>query len=448
MAPEETSGSATTHGRRASPAGPPPRSADRAEVDRSVDHLFRSQAARIVATLTRIFGIDHLELAEDVVQEALYKALRQWPYRGAPANPTAWITRVARNLALDALRRQGTWRSKEAALLHALPTVDRADPASELERERLDDQLAMVFACCHPSLARPSRIALTLKVASGFGVREIARALLVSEATVAQRVVRAKRRLRENRGDFGVPAAGELPRRLDSVLEVLYLMFNEGYASHEGEDLIRTELCHEARRLADLAAAHPATDLPETHALAALLHFQASRLPTRVDADGDLLLLVDQDRSRWDRRAMRLGSAALRRSARGERLTAYHLEAEISACHALAPDFGSTDWARILDCYDQLLGLKPSPIVAVNRLVPLARVRGARTALDAADALMKQPSLARYYPAWTTRAELLAQLGRLDEARVDLATALECATNRTVRRHLEKRQRELAAARR
>jgi RNA polymerase sigma-70 factor (ECF subfamily) len=270
---------------------------ERPQVGELVDHLFRQRARQMVAHLTRAFGPEHLELAEEVVQDALVKALQQWPFHGVPENPGGWLLRVARNGALDRLRRHAVLREKEAEICRTLdPGHESDEPA--FEQKLRDDELRMIFLCCHPVLGREARVVLSLKVASGFSVREIARAFLAEEATIAQRLVRAKRQLRDSRVSLEVPRGAELGTRLESVLEVIYLLFNEGYAAHAGENLVRFDLCEEARRLGRLVAAFPATRAPRVDALVALMAFQAARLPARVDAAGEMVLLEDQDRAR------------------------------------------------------------------------------------------------------------------------------------------------------
>src|SRR5215203_1725825 len=268
-------------------------------VPQVVDHLFRHQAGQVVSTLTRILGPEHLDLAEDVVQETLIKALKVWPYQGIPDNPAAWIMRVAKNGALDALRRERTLLDKqdEIARLSEYSPVQEDNIDLDGDTALWDDQLGMMFMCCHPSLSRPARVALTLKTLGGFGVPEIARAFLAEETTIAQRLVRAKRTLREMRIPFEVPEPERLPERLDSVLEVLYLLFNEGYSAHSGAELVRQDLCAEAIRLTSLLVQHPAGDVPRVHALLALMLMQVSRLPARTDDAGNILLLREQDRS-------------------------------------------------------------------------------------------------------------------------------------------------------
>jgi RNA polymerase sigma-70 factor, ECF subfamily len=311
-----------------------------------VDHLFRSRAGRMVAWLTHVFGPEHLELAEEVVQDALVKALQQWPYSGVPDNPGAWLLRVARNGALDVLRRHSAFRAREHAIVAELTSVaDNGEPGAWAVE---DDELRMVFMCCHPSLPPDARVALSLKTVGGFNVSEIARAFLVSGAVVAQRLVRAKRTLRERGVGLELPHGSQLRERLESVLEVIYLMFNEGYNAHSGDHLIRLDLCGEALRLGRLVADSEAVATPAVHALVALMAFQAARLPARIDGAGELVLLENQDRSLWDRRLVALGFEHLDRSAEGTEMTPYHVQAAIAAVHAGAATPAETRWTEIL----------------------------------------------------------------------------------------------------
>ncbi|NIR51340.1 sigma-70 family RNA polymerase sigma factor, partial [candidate division KSB1 bacterium] len=350
---------------------------EKQDVTHLVEHLFRHQSAQVVSTLTRYFGVDNLDLIEDVVQETLLKALKQWVFGGVPKNPAGWLLQTAKNQAIDVLRRRSAFRTKQKQLAdhieHATPEMDEA---VHLNHELEDDQLRMMFTCCHPVLSREARVALTLKILCGFSVVEIARAFLTQEATIAQRLVRAKRKIREDNLFLTFPEFELSNERLDSVLEVLYLFFNEGYKAHQGEDLIRQDLCYEAIRLTSLLAAHPKGDLPKVHALLALMLLQGTRLPTRLDSDGNLLLLKEQDRSKWDRDMIQLGLHHLEKSASGEFLSEYHLQAGIAACHATASDYDSTDWHRILTYYDELIRLSHSPVVALNRAVALSMVDG------------------------------------------------------------------------
>ena len=388
------------------------------EVRRSVDHLFRRQAGQMVATLARIFGLRHLDAVEDSVQDALVQALKRWPFSGMPERPEAWLMRVARNRMVDRLRRGGVWEEKRQRLGQDAAQADGGSDAHAawFVGELADDQLRMIFACCHPAIPRAGQLALTLKTVGGFSVAEIGRAFLTRETTIAQRLVRAKQRLRDRGVRLEVPAPAELPERLDAVLEAIYLMFNEGYGAAAGSELVRTDLCFEAIRLLELLAAHSGTGLPRTHALAALACFQASRLDQRVDAAGEILLLSEQDRSRWDRRLIAAGVEHLRRSAHGKEVSTYHLEAEIASCHTLAPSWSATDWHRILRAYDELLGRVSSPVAAVNRAVALAEVEGPEAALTALEPLAKMRGLEDYCPYWTTRGEMLRRAGRYDEA--------------------------------
>ena len=377
-----------------------------------VDHLFRTHAGEMVAWLTRAFGSAHLNLAEEVVQDALIKALQQWPFSGIPDNPSGWLYRVARNQALDVLRRDASFRDRAGEIAADIVRSAELRQDAGLHRTAIrDDELRLVFLCCHPALSEEARVALSLKTAGGFSTAEIARAFLVSEPTIAQRIVRAKRVLRDEQVPFIIPSGRELQARLDSVLQVVYLMFNEGYSAHAGEELIREDLCREALRLARLVAGVPDTSAPIAHALAALLAFQAARIPARVDASGEMVLLEDQDRRLWNPALVALGFAHLERSAAGERMTAYHLQAAIAAVHARSRDADSTDWPAILGLYDELLAMNPSPIVALNRVVALSRVAGTRAALQALAELEANPSLAGYYLLPAVKAALLQDIG-------------------------------------
>jgi RNA polymerase sigma-70 factor (ECF subfamily) len=412
------------------------------DLDSLVGHLFRHESSALVARLTRAFGAEHLQLAEDVVQDALLTALRLWPYRGIPDEPSAWLWRVARNRALDALRRDASWRSREDAVARSLEALGPSPPLGERAGPLADDELALVFLCCHPALPRDAQVALTLKTAAGFGTAEIARAFLEPEPTVAQRLVRAKRRLRELAEPFAVPAGEELAARLDAVLEVLYLIFNEGYATHRGEEPVRADLCAEALRLVELLADHGRTAEPRVHALAALFCFQAARLPARAARAGEVLVLDDQDRTRWDPQVIRRGLEHLERAASGTELSAYHLQAELASCYVLAPTLAAIDWCRICELYDELLRVAPSPVVALNRAVALARWQGAERGLRELERLRGAPVLQHYCPFWVAYGELLQRAGAADAARDAWRRAIELAESPPLRRRLERRSRE------
>lgn len=412
------------------------------ELHKLVAHLFRHKSGQLVSTLTRIFGLEHLGLAEDVVQETLLKALQLWPYRGIPANPGAWLLRTARNHALDILRREAAFRDKQQEILQRMQedsAPHEQNGTAYLPAEIHDDQLRMMFACCHPILPRHSQIALTLKTLCGFSVNEIARAFLCGEKTIAQRLVRAKRAIRQSGVRFDVPAGAELPARLDAVLETLYLLFSEGHNAHFGEDLIRQELCAEAIRLTKLLAEHPAGNQPKVHALLALMCLQASRLPARTDPEGELLLLAEQDRSLWHRELMHQGLRHLAASAAGDELTEFHLQAGIAACHAMASSYEETDWQRILSLYDQLMALNRSPIIALNRAVALSMVHGPKAAIAALRKIADLPSLQSYALLPATFGDLHYQLGEHEVAASYYRRAIKLAGTSPERRFLRKR---------
>jgi RNA polymerase sigma-70 factor, ECF subfamily len=407
-----------------------------------VDHLFRHQAGKMVSTLTRIFGAEHLELAEEVVQEAMMKALQVWSYRGIPENPAAWLVQVARNRALDLLRRETNLRNKSEELLHAFSAQeDYANRKTEtaFASELLDDELGMIFMACHPAISREGRVALTLKTVGGFGVSEIARAFLSKEATIAQRLVRAKRQIRESGITFELPSAREMSARLDSVLEVLYLLFNEGYTAHRGENLVRADLCEEAIRLCKLVVGHKATALPKSEALLALMYFQAARLTARIGDGGEIFLLGEQDRSLWNRNLIAHGFMHLDRSAEGDEFSEYHLQAGIAACHAAAASYELTDWAEIVRLYDQLLAINPSPVVALNRAVALAKYQGAEAGIRALEEISEHPALSHYYLLPATLGELWTELGEREKAAAHYRKALDLPCSEPERRFLNKR---------
>jgi RNA polymerase sigma-70 factor, ECF subfamily len=406
-----------------------------------VDHLFRSRAGQMVAYLTRSLGPQYLDLAEEVVQEALLKALQIWPYSGVPKNPSGWLFRVARNAALDALRHKSMVEQKAASVAAAeFNKVSASDSPDEAESEEQlrDDELRMVLMCCHPALPRDARVALSLKTVGGFSTREIARAFLSEESAIAQKLVRAKRQIRKEGIAFELPKEEELVLRLDSALEVIYLMFNEGYAAQSGENLIRQELCGEALRVARLLAASSVAT-PEMHALVALMAFQAARSPARVDSQGDLVLLEDQDRSAWDTKLVALGFQHFSQSAEGHQLSAYHLQAAIAAIHARAKSTANTDWQMILDLYTQLLNLSPSPVVALNRIVAVAKVSGTQQALSELHALAKEDSLQNYYLFPAVEGSLLLEAGDKDGAARSFRRALELPCSDPEKRFLKRK---------
>lgn len=390
------------------------------------EDLFRREGARLVATLAAHLGTHRLQLAEDVVQEALVRALQTWPYRGIPENPAAWLTQAAKNLAIDALRREQNWYRKEAAItLEQQEWLTRSEP--EDQHEIHDDSLRMLFVCFHPQISIEAQLALALRTVCGLSPAEIGAAFLISEAAIAKRLTRARQLIRDLQLPFAVPEAAELPERLDGVLTALYLLFNEGYKASSGDRLIRGELCHEAMRLTRLLVEQPSTSRPDTKALLALMCLNAARLPARVNAAGEIVRLRDQDRSLWDADLIKEGVLTLGSAASGESISAYHLEAGITACHCLATNEASTDWKRILDLYDQLLLLKPTPIVAMNRSVAIARIFGQQAGLEALANIRDQTSLQGSHLYHAIRASFLVDIGRSDEARLAYQIAAELA---------------------
>ncbi len=407
-----------------------------------VDHLFRKQAGQMIATLTRTLGSRHLTLAEDAVQDALVTAMQQWPFRGVPDQPEAWLFQVARNRALDRLRHGKMAAGKEPAIAREAATVEspNAEPLLRGELPPLDDdQLGLLFLTCHPTLPPDARVALALKLVGGFSVGEIARAFLAQESTIAQRLVRAKRLLRDQNVSFGMPPPSELPERRDSVLDALYLMFNEGYAATSGDQLVLGDVAAESIRLARMTAMHPATAAPHAWALLALMYLHAARFPARVDSDGTLFLMREQDRSRWDHGMIAEGMRAIDRASAGDRLTACHLEAGIAACHAAAASWEATDWPQIVELYDQLFALTGSPVVAMNRAIAVSRVDGPLSGLAALDAIANLQALDRYPVLPAIQAELWREAGDVDRAIERYRAALGLARSAPEQRWLTAR---------
>lgn len=403
-----------------------------AEVPRLTEHLFRQEAGKLVSILTGIYGIERLQLAEDAVQESLVRALQTWPFYGVPENPAAWLMQTARHYALDVIRREKNFRAKEPAIIASVSAgqimteTDGGEPA-RFDDEIKDDRLRLMFACCHPLIAPEAQTALALKTLCGFSPAEIANAFLTTEAAIAKRLTRARQKIRELEIPFEIPTGAELFTRLDGVLQILYLLFNEGYKASGGESLVRKELCDEAIQLAVLLAGHPATAQPRVHALAALMLLNASRLPARVDAQGNFLRLKDQDRSLWNQTMIARGLLHLAESADGEELTEYHLQAGIAACHATAADDASTNWPRILAHYDHWTTMNDSLVIVLNRAVALAKVDGAQAGIDAVEAIRHQPPMRDYYLVHSVLGEFEAQLNRFQTAADHFRRALQLA---------------------
>ncbi|HWF18358.1 MAG TPA: DUF6596 domain-containing protein [Verrucomicrobiae bacterium] len=389
-----------------------------------------------------MFGIEHIQLAEDVIQEALVRALQTWPYYGIPKNPSAWLMRVARNLALDVVRRQKTFRDKEAEIIGQ--TEDGSFSSDEpvfSEHEMKDDVLRMMFVCCHPVIPREAQVALALKTLCGFNTAEISKAFLTTEAATAKRLVRAGQKIREARVPFEIPAGAESSQRLDAVLQTLYLLFNEGYKASSGSKLVREELCKEAIRLASLLAEHPVGNRPQTHALLALMFLNTARLRGRMDDEGNLLRLKEQDRGRWDQTLIARGIFHLAQSASGEEISEYHLQAGIAAVHCAAKDYESTDWPQILSLYDRLIEFDDSPVVALNRAVALAKVHGAQAGLDAIAAIPDREKLEEYYLLYAVLGEFATQLNDQQSAAAHFQKSLQLAELKSEKAFLEHRLR-------
>jgi len=407
------------------------------------EHLFRRESGRLVAALVRIFGVHNLALAEDVVQDAFCRALEVWKVRGVPDNPAAWLMSVAKHRALDIVRKEKTAQTFAGELSRVLesewtlvPTIEEAFAGSTIR----DEQLRMMFSCCDPRLPEEVQVALVLNILCGFGASEIANAFLTSRAAMEKRISRGKKSLASSRRLFDL-ADAEFGPRLSAVRRALYLLFNEGYHGASAQAAVRTDLCREAILLTTLLLESPQTAVPETQALAALMHLQAAKLLARVDADGDLNPLVEQDRSRWDAQLVEQGLDLLDRSAAGSVISAYHVEAAIAAVHATARSVDETNWNEIVNLYDRLMAIAPSPIVALNRAIAVAQRDGPECGIDALQAISGPARLRRYpfYPA--AFGELELRRGNSDAARQHFASALRLARNDAERRFLERRVR-------
>jgi RNA polymerase sigma factor (sigma-70 family) len=399
------------------------------DVRRVVDAVWRMESAKLIAALARVTG--DVGLAEELAQDALVAALERWPESGVPDKPGAWLMATAKHRAIDTFRRSERLTRKTAELGRELEQQEAEEPdwAAQLDEVVEDDLLRLVFIACHPVLAREARVALTLRLIGGLTTDEIARAFLVAEPTVAQRIVRAKRTLSAARVPFEVPTGPNFTARLSSVLEVIYLVFNEGYAATAGEEWTRPTLCQEALRLGRILAELTPGE-SEVHGLVALMEIQASRLPARIGPLGEPVLLPDQDRSRWDRVLIGRGLAALQRAERaGGALGPYALQAAIAACHTRARTVEDTDWARIAAVYEALAELTPSPVVELNRAMAVSRAYGPAEGLELIDALTDVPALRGYHLLPSARGDLLVQLGRLAEARGEFQRAASLTRN-------------------
>jgi len=405
------------------------------------EHFFRHEFGRIVATLTRLFGVGNLALAEDVTQDAFCRAMETWKLRGLPKNPSAWLMATAKNRALDILRRERTARMSEPALARFLesewtlvPTVEEVFSAYAVK----DSQLRMMFSCCHPRLSEEAQIALVLHILCGFNVKEIAQAFVSSHAAIEKRITRGKKILAESTKLFDL-ADADLPSRLSSVLQALYLLFNEGYHGSSPEAAVRMELCQEAIRLMNLLIEQPSLAIPQSYALAALMYLNAARLPTRLDGSGNLVSFFEQDRSLWDHTLIAEGQALLNLSASGTELTKYHIEAAIASMHTSAARSEDTDWKQIVSLYDMLMALHPSPVIALNRAIAIAQLDGPERGLQEIRVIHDLHRLSSYpfYPA--TLGELEFRRGNYPVAKAHFTIALSLARNPMERNFLQRR---------
>ncbi len=408
------------------------------DIHRTIDAVWRIESAKLIAGLARI--VRDVGIAEDLAQDALVAALEQWPAAGIPDNPGAWLMGTAKHRAIDVLRRRALLDRKHEELGRDLEERQEApDMAAAIDDDIGDDLLRLVFTACHPVLSTEARVALTLRLLGGLTTEEIARAFLTPEATVAQRIVRAKRTLADAKVPFEVPRGADRAARLSSVLEVIYLIFNEGYSATAGEDWVRPELCNDALRLGRILAELMPHE-PEVHGLLALMEIQASRLRARVGPNGEPVLLLDQDRGRWDQLLIRRGLNALKRT--GNTRGPYVVQAEIAACHGRARTAEATDWKRIASLYDELAELVPSPVIELNRAVAVAMAFGPAAGLSIVDELTSEPSLKSYHLLPSVRADFLIKLGRNDEARQELERAASMTRNARERELLLERARK------
>jgi RNA polymerase sigma factor (sigma-70 family) len=415
---------------------------DSQKVSQLADHLFRHEAGKLVAVLTRIFGLNNLSMAEDVVQDAFAKALQDWMFR-IPDNPSAWLMQTAKNKAIDLIRKeryQQKFSAEHTYLLQSEYTASQTVNQLFLEHEIQDSQLRMIFACCHPALGEEEQILITLKTCSGFGIEEAANALMMQYEAAKKRLQRARATIIERNIAFEIPSGASLGHRLDNVLRILYLMFSEGYKRSTDDSVIRKDICEEAMRLTLLLCEHALTQLPQTQALLALMCFQAARFDARLNGDGEIVLLEDQDRSKWDQRLVAIGLRYLNQSAVGASVTEYHLQAAIAYTHLQAASLAETDWTLIHVLYTQLAERNPSPVILLNMAIVQSKISNPRLALEQLYAIPKiETLLGQQYLFAATFAELHGTLGEWGQARAFLEKALALAPTVAERRLMERK---------
>ena len=413
------------------------------EINQLVDHFFRHESGKMVSVLTKIFGSQNLDLAEDVVQDSLIEAISQWQYKGVPENPSAWLFRVAKNKALNILNREKYKREYSSDAAHFLQSEWTAEPAlNQLfsEAEIQDDQLRMIFTCCHPAISTDSQIALALKTLCGFSIPEIAKAFLTTEENINKRLVRARQKIRADKIPFEIPAGNELEKRLQTVLETIYLLFNESYSASKGDDIIRYELCEEAIRLTQMLVNDKTIQHKETvHALCALMFINASRFKARQDEDGNLLTMEEQNRSLWDKQMLGIGLGHLTEATKNNSISIYHILAAISAQYSIAPDYNSTDWKSILSLYDSLIQLDNSPVILLNRAIAVSKVDGAKLALEELKKIKDNAAFKSYYSFYSTEAEFYIQEKDFRNAIPALEKAIELAPLQSQKELLQKK---------
>ncbi|MEO6694269.1 MAG: sigma-70 family RNA polymerase sigma factor [Ignavibacteria bacterium] len=408
-------------------------SAESENINLLLDHLFRHESGKLVSVLTRIFGTENLDLAEDVVQDSIIEAFKQWTFTGIPENPAGWLYTVSKNKAVNILNREKHKRKYAEEFARYSETETATEQTLDhyfSEQHISDDQLRMIFVCCHPSIPPDSQVALTLKTLCGFSIREIAKAFMTNEETINKKLVRARQKLRQKKINFEVPESNNLEKRIDTVLKTIYLLFNEGYSASTGKDLIRVELCEEAIRLANMISEHDAIhDRSEVYALLSLMQLNTSRFSARQNDEGNILSMAEQDRSVWNKELIQAGLNNLERTIyNNNSVSVYHILAAISACHCTALSFETTDWKSILSLYDSLLQFDNSPVVLLNRAVALSKVYGAEKGIRELELIKVTPSIRTYHLFYSTQAQFYIELNNYSKAADCLEKAIQLST--------------------